>query len=401
MEAKIAEAVLRMKMVAGVAILAVYATLTALNMSVSFDPLLETVAGYTGSEKDLSGLPKAVEKLADERIYGKEHIINIYSFIHVLLGKNEENNFEVVKDLGGSGHFTWFQNNLWLDPMIFKRVRALKNNLPEKTRLIAMLPLEKNVRGYTKFARGLPDNRINELSDVYKANLQKMGIDSLDLRKLWESSGIEYENLFYKSDHHWRVETAFWGFTELAKFMRDTHAFPVDPFYLDEDNYNGVTYKNSFVGAMLQKTGFPFLEPDDLTLLYPKFSTDYLFSIIRNEREAPVTMRGRFERIFYQPYENKANKYLYYEYNSTLWGIQPLRRIQNMNKPDAPRVLFINDSFAWPVIAFFSALCSDVWVIDPRIYYDGYSKIIKEIKPDYVFLLVGVRAELFTEAMGN
>jgi hypothetical protein len=392
---------IRMKMMAGVVILVVYATLTALNMSVSLDPLLATGAGHAG-EKGFLDLPKALEKVADENIYGKEHIINIYSFIHVLLGKNEENTFEVVKDLDGKGHFTWFQNSLWLDPVIFERIKALKEKLPGESRLIALLPLNKIVRRYTGFARGLPDNRSNDLMDAYKAELQKMGIYSLDLRESWESSGIEYEKLFYKSDHHWRIETAFWGFTELAKFMRDTHAFPVDPFYLDEDNYNGVTYKNSFVGSMLQKTGFPFLEPDDLTLLYPKFSTDYLFKIIWNEQEAPVTMRGHFERIFYQPYENKSNKYFYYGYNSTLWGMLPLRHIQNMNNSNAPKVLFITDSFGLPIIAFFSALCSDIWVIDPRGYNESYSKLIEEKNPDYVFVLFNtLTAKFFTEAMAK
>jgi hypothetical protein len=382
-----------MKMMAGAAILAAYAALTALNMSVSLDPLLATWESHTGGEKGFLGLPKALEKVADENIYGKEYIINIYSFIHVLLGKNEIDNFEIIKDLDGKGHFPWFQPNVWIDPVIFGRIKALKEKLPGESRLIALLPLDKNVRGYTRFARGLPDNRNNEIMDAYKAELQKMGIDSLDLRESWKSSGIEYEKLFYTSDHHWRIETVFWGFTELARFMHDMYAFPAAPFYLNKDNYNTITYEKSFVGFILEKTGFPFSEVDDFTLLYPKFPTDYIFTIHRERQQEPSIMRGRFERIFYF----RPDKY---GYGSILGGMQPIRHIQNMNNPDAPKALFITDSFGWPLIAFFSTLCSDTWIIDPRIYNESYSKLIEKTKPDYVFILfASLRIDLFTEAM--
>jgi hypothetical protein len=399
------EAILRMKMAASAILLSVYVAFVVLNLSVAFGPLLEMGKGYLGGgAMALAGVPKAFENVANEAIYGKQFMVNAYSFVQVLLDKDEENNFEVVKDLEGNGHFTWFQGYPWVEPLVFQRIKALKEKLPSKTKLIAILPPDKQLRGYTKFARGLPNNRINEIADFYLSELQKMGIDVFDTRGLISSSGIKKEDLFYKSDHHWRLETSFWAFVELAKFMHDSYKFPVDAFYLDRNNYNAVTYKKMFVGSMLKKSGIPFLEADDLSLIYPKFSTDYDFSIDMGDgtQEESVNIRGRFERVFYHP--DSSKKYVYVHYGSILWDMQPIRHIQNMSNRSAPKILIIQDSFGWPVTSFLAALCSDIWIIDPRIYEKSYSDFIREKTPDYVFIfynLQGFNLNFFTAAMEN
>jgi hypothetical protein len=394
------EAIFRMKMVAGILLLVIYAGFVGLNLHGSLDTLLE--AGRTAAEDkaDIAAWPKAMENVANELIYEKQSMINAFSFIQVVLDKNEENNFEVVKDVEGHGHFTWFQGVPWVDPLVFQRVKALKAHLPSTTRLMAILPPDKQLKD-TVFARGLPNNHINDLADIYRSELGKMGVDVFDVRERIDFTSLKREDIFYKADHHWTVETTFWAFAELATFLRDSHGISVDPFYLDRNNYNAVTYKEMFVGSMVKKTGLPFLEADDLTLIYPKFATDYVFSIDGVDgSQDNIKIRGRFERVFYYP--DTSKKYVFVNYGSILWDMQPTKHIQNLDNPKGQKMLIIQDSFGWPVTSFLSTLCSDIWLIDPRLYQDSYADFIRKNNPDYVFILFGLselNPDLFTAAM--
>ena len=50
----------------------------------------------------------------------------------------------------------------------------------------------------------------NESADAFLAELERQGTDYVDLRPLFEENGI-YSNWFFRTDHHWKPEAAFFA----------------------------------------------------------------------------------------------------------------------------------------------------------------------------------------------
>ncbi|GHT95823.1 membrane protein [Betaproteobacteria bacterium] len=382
------QAIFRMKKTAALLLLCVYVTFVFLNLHISLPVLSESIKNHTRSKQSISEFPKAFEHVANETIYEKQSIINLYSLIQVILDKNEENNFEVVKDTDGNGQITWFQENTWIDPVIFERLDKFKANLPQNTRLIAIVFPDKQIRNYTRFSTGLPNNYVNERADFFISRMQDMNIDVLDTRENLMSSGLDTSNLFFQGDHHWRLETAFFAFTEIAKFMNTSYNLPLDQFYMDRANYNSVKYSKVFTGSLFRKTGFPFLDADDFELMYPKFSTNYKFSEKNSHSlEDLYSRQDRFERVFFIPDSERKQVEIHLGYNAMSSGMDYVRRIQNMNRKNGQTLLVIQDSFGNAATPFLAALFSDIWIIDPRTYIgNGYSDLIKTAQPDYVII---------------
>ena len=61
---------------------------------------------------------------------------------------------------------------------------------------------QKIQRGAELLPRGLEESG-NATCDAYLAELDRLGVDYLDLRPVFESNGI-YSNWFFRTDHHWK-----------------------------------------------------------------------------------------------------------------------------------------------------------------------------------------------------
>ncbi|MDR3348423.1 MAG: hypothetical protein LBO03_02260 [Acidaminococcales bacterium] len=356
-------------------------------------PLIRDGFARQLADSAVAGLKERVEKLnyeINENVRGRNAFVTLHGFVQRVLDKNEENNFEVAKDTAGFGHFIWFQREVWLDKKVLDRTVKLKSLLPGKTNFTVVLALDRVVKGYTTFERGLPNTYINERADLFLDGLRKNGIDYFDLRDRLDSAGSDKSALFFKTDHHWQIETAFWAYTELAKFLRQNHGFSADDFYLDKNNYNFITYKKHYLGSMGRKTGLAYMGADDFTVIYPKFKTDYVYTWRSDMDNADKALSGRFETALLAPLDHghadffdNGDKYFTY-----LYGNPGLAHIVNKNNRDGSKLLFVKDSFAPPVAAFLSLLCSEVWLIDPRWYEGEIGDFVAGGDFDHVFLFL-------------
>ncbi len=325
----------------------------------------------------------------NENVYKRYAFIEAYGFLQRLLDKKEENNFEVVQDEQGLEHYQYFGKNGDVDPCLGERVKKLESFAQQKTKVIAIIPPEKDIPEYTIYETGLPNGYYNERADAYIRDLTQKQIAALDLRKDIEASSLDKSKLFFKTDHHWRSETAFWAYQDLADYLKDHYGFPINPAYLNKDNWNFLTYRNVFLGSMGRKIGRYYSGIDDITLIYPKFNTDYEMRMEYN-KDMVLFPKGRFEEalLSYVPFRNERDPFdTYYDkYSSYLSGDYPLAHIVNKNSA-GPKVLFIKDSIARPVAAFLSTLCSEVWLIDPRYYQDSMDDFVSTHDLDYIFIM--------------
>lgn len=361
------------------------------NIRASYEPLKQTLQSSDFSFSSLKDTITKLDKTMNESVYGKFKFIEAYGYTQALMDKNEESNFEVVKDTEGQLHFTYFAKKPNSTIHLTERVKSLRNQMNNKaTKFTYMLTPDKYIKGYTEFPRGIPYHYNNETADQFLSELKQAGVDTVDLREGLMESGIPTGELFFRTDHHWKIETAFWGFGQLVKHLNQMYATQLDPsgFYTDIHNYNLIKYDDAYIGSMGRKTGKYYTGADDFTLVYPKFKTDYEFYFKNNQEGG--TLKGRFEEALLTSYPLRVNGNDYGltgdKYFTYLYGNQPFAHIHNNDRPNGLKVLFIKDSLAVPLISFLSTLCSDVYLIDPRYYKGDVSTFINQTELDHVFI---------------
>ncbi len=319
----------------------------------------------------------------NENFVDKYSFINLYGGFQKLMGKNEVDNFDIVRDEQGKLHFQYFAKGPNDMSEIVKEMRDFNQHLSQYNMNLAfILPPDKVIRGYTTFSEGLPYNYANEGADHFLSELSNLNIASLDLRKGILESGIPASQLFFDTDHHWTPQAAFFGFTQVVSFLNETFDAKIDPIYTQADQYETVTYSNFFLGSQGRRTGDIYAGLDDFTVIKPVFDT-----FLTYEWNGRID-QGRFDETVLQTYwlsEDlgiETDRYLAY-----LSGNYGEVTITNHLNEEGLKVLMIKDSFMLPLAAFLSTAVNEVKMIDLR-YYEGPDmyRFVQTYQPDVVLV---------------
>lgn len=360
-----------------------------LNARKEIPVLKETIESWYESGGTPTELVSQVNAAIDENVVEKYTFIDAYGYMQLLLGKEEESNFEVVKDHAGKLYYTYFTTEINDVSSEAKKTKKLADAVcDEDTRLLYVMPPAKYIHGFTEFSTGIPYNMANETADDFLRRLDEYGVDYIDLRDYLDESGIPMSEVFYNTDHHWKIQTAFWAASQFCDVLEERYGETLDPddYYKDKDNYNFITYDDIFLGSMGRKTGRFYTEVDDFTLIYPKFATDYTYE---NSISGDLQFTGRFEEaLLATPVIRQSNQPFDTDmYGIYLYGNPAFTHIENMDHPDGLRICVIKDSFAVPFSAFTSLRCNTVDLIDPRFYEEDYYETIEAGDYDYVILM--------------
>jgi hypothetical protein len=131
------------------------------------------------------------------------------------------------------------------------------------------------------------NENVDEL--LYALSLKK--IPYLDLRESICRENLDHHSLFYQTDSHWKAETGLWSTKTIAEYLNENNGFEIDLNNFDPDQFANRVYKNCFLGALGRRVTLAKAIPEDFTLLYPKFDTDFLLRI----PEIDIDMRGDFD----------------------------------------------------------------------------------------------------------
>lgn len=370
-------------------------TLAFLNLKVAYPSLKENVTNYLNGSgdklKSLSTLVTNLNNTTSNQVFKKYTYIEAYGYMQNLLAKKEINNFEVVKAKDGSLYYTYFTtgpNNV--DTLVERMERLKEDASKHGSKVMYVMTPDKYIKGKTEFEKGIPYNYANETADNFLSDLQKKGIDTLDFRQQMKKDGLYTTNSFYKTDHHWTIQTAFWAFTDFVDALQSKYGlqFPHKDLYTNLNNYNQIVYMDSLLGSMGEKEGILYSGTDDFTFIYPKFNTN--FSFYAQDGSDVIKTQGRFEQAitFTSILSGKSNIYdansdKYFTYMD---GNPGFVQITNSNEPKGPKVLFVKDSLIVPAASFFALGCSQVYMIDPRYYSGNVEDVIDKYKFDYVFV---------------
>lgn len=381
-----------MKLISACLILIAWFAFAIANFARNADALWRKVESSGNSMTEIILFPETFDTFANEKVFSKMSLIETYGFLQKLMLKNEENNFEVIRDNDGKLHYASFADGPNEVKEIVSAVTALSRALAStETKFTVLMPPDKVLEGVTTFDEALPYSYHNETADRFLDSVLLRGIEAIDFRDAILSSGIPTNKIFFDTDHHWTIESNFWAFTYLVEQLNEIYDADLDPdgFYTDSKNYNFITYEKSYVGSMGRKTGVIYAGADDFTVIFPKFETKYKFDSINSLFE--VHSEGRFEDsliIGYpfniQNYEQNINTDKYFAY---LQGNQSIVTITN-ELSEGPRVLIIKDSMSVPMSAFLSTVCSEVVLIDPRYYEEDIIEYATQGDFDHVIVSI-------------
>lgn len=241
---------------------------------------------------------------------------------------------------------------------------------------------QKIQRGGDTLPKGLEENG-NATCDAYLEGLDRLGVDYIDLRPLFESNGI-YSNWFFYTDHHWKPEAAFFAWQYLAGELDVRYGIETPSILTDPNNWQTTVLEDFFLGSQGKRVGSLYAGVDDFTIYTPKFDTNltYVNSDGSFNRSGPFEQSVCFpERVAEKDWFN-GNPYTYYS-----GGDYGMATMINHNNPDGPKVVLLRESFSCTMAPFLSLSCSELTTIDLRHFTGDLMETMEELEPDLVLTL--------------
>lgn len=223
----------------------------------------------------------------------------------------------------------------------------------------------------------------NKNADMFIAGLEENDIAYFDIRNQIKDINIDYNSLFFRTDHHWKPETGLWVSKILSKYLNKQYKFAIDTTLLDEDNFRYVQYKKWFLGSLGKRATLVNTVPDDISLIYPKYDTYFEYTIptlnLHSKGDFSITydMNEIEDKDFY-------NRNPYGAYNH---GDRAEIVIKNLMTTNNKKVLFIKDSFVNTVAPFIALGVKQVNIIDLRLFNGSIKKYIDKENPDIIIIM--------------
>lgn len=117
----------------------------------------------------------------------------------------------------------------------------------------------------------------NRNADRFLTLLQEKKTDTYDLRPLFSSSG-NYQDWFFRTDHHWKPEAAFFAWKNIAKMLSVRYGIETNPQYLNDSSYQKRIYEDYFLGSQGKRVGSFYAGVDDITEYIPTFTTSFTYN---------------------------------------------------------------------------------------------------------------------------
>lgn len=164
------------------------------------------------------------------------------------------------------------------------------------------------------------------------------------------------EYIYYRTDHHWTMRGAWYGYRELCKAME------IEPKALED--FQKKEGKYEFYGSLYSKAPTSKAKADIVEAYINeegKYMTEYLDT---GEKEA-----GLFK------YENMLIKD---KYTLFLDGNHANIRITNENTDSTEKLLIVKDSYAHCMIPYLAEHFKELYIVDLRYYHEDIKELMMQ-----------------------
>lgn len=292
-----------------------------------------------------------------EKLPFRMELLEYFSAVQRLLGKHEISDFTYYKDLDGYMHYSSFYRNDSIPVFTFAQRIAKLQKVSEGrgTKLLFVMPPGKYSLTESKQTDAELLNNPSDKIDEMLLYLMRLQVNILDLSNMENAQ-------FYKTDHHWTVQTAFEATRYLTEAIYEKFGDNLDPtdYYLNLKYFEEIDSGESMLGSMGRKAGASFSGTDDFSFLLPKFASTYERRIISDCTEE--VMYGSIEQTLMNlKYLEEEDIYRRSSYSVYLDGIKEQNHIVNLSARNSRTALIIHDSYFSPVICFLAPM---FWKID-------------------------------------
>ncbi len=318
------------------------------------------------------------DNILKDHLTGRDSMTEVYSYLQVLMEKEEAGDFAAIKSKTGENSYGNFYPVVSEHiPGLAWRMKQLNDFCNEQgTAVVFWSALPLYTRGYSDYSAGLPAYDQNSDIDAMLYYLQGYGVDYLDSRAILNESEISPEEYRFKTDLHWTTQACYESFRALVNKMDAEYQTNLDPDNIctNPDQYNTIIYQDSFLGALGRQVGIPFSGIDDFTLMIPKFETNFTIET-QGDDIYRIDTGSYAEVLLDQSYLASHSPYASAMYDVYLGGNSIYKRIVNQLNPDGPNVLLIYDSFSLPAATFLASAVGELHMICP-LNIDGESNKI-------------------------
>ncbi|MDD3214642.1 MAG: hypothetical protein PHY64_13280 [Eubacteriales bacterium] len=204
---------------------------------------------------------------------------------------------------------------------------------------------------------------LQERGEEIIANLKQAGIAYLSLNEEMQADGLPYYDAYFRTDHHWKPETALWACGKTLETLRARFGLTLNPTDDDPALWQTETFPDSFLGSDGKRVGVYFAGLDDFSLLTPDWAT----SLQCWWQERGLYRTGDFAAALLER-SHIGEAHTTNAYDAYLDGGGGMQYVQNLSNADGPRILLIGDSYSQPYFAFLAVSCSQCVRLDMRYY---------------------------------
>ncbi len=350
---------------------------------------METWSSYA----DVLKVPKELDAEITENLYKRMNFIEGYAYVQTLLGKRESNNFSYIKDEDGFLHYASFFREEEKDLFEYAlRLKRMQDYVSQNgTKLIFVVTPGKYVQGETHLRSGMPINDPNGVVDETLFYMNRLGIETLDLRENLPNKDLSYQETFFRTDHHWTIPAAFYATKVLVETIEERFGENLDPtgYYTDIENYTSVIYQKGMLGSMGRRTGVNFCGLEDFEALWPNFKGEYYRESLR-EKGYTLKLKGDFSKSIMDTDILTGNKGIYSDsqYSVYLNGLSPYDHVENLTRKEGSKIFMIRDSYFSPVMSFLIPMCKSIdaiWSLEEMHELD-IETYVKENTFDYIIM---------------
>ena len=228
--------------------------------------------------------------------------------------------------------------------------------------------------------------------DRFMKALDRQQIPYIDFYSEIINKGVKESELFFNTDHHWRIYPSFLAYQSLCEQLNLRYGFDYKREYANVKNFSVNHYHKIFLGSWGQKLGtfFSWLGRDDFDLIIPRFDTFF----VEEQPFESEKRSGVFETAILENYDGKLDMN---GFNSSLYSIYGgnyrLQIIKNQLIKNGKKILMIRDSFAMTVGSFLATQVEEIHLCDVRSNdvcvgeKINIKEYISQIKPDIVIVL--------------
>ncbi|MBO4251835.1 MAG: hypothetical protein J5911_04140 [Clostridia bacterium] len=348
----------------------------------------------------------SIDSAYTEGVFFRKQYIDIYGGLQKMSGKSiiwdsNPNNTIMI----GSDGKLYSSGNITMNFADYYSNKDILNKYAEAVSDLSMFTTQNDVdllffqapARYDADEISLPikisDTSKDNVDYLYSQLKDNTDLTVLNSQILYKEQDIDFADLFFKTDHHWNIKTAFWAYSEICKALNNYYDYKIPELYFNIDNYINYVIPSSYLGSLGVRTGGLFAGRDDFDLIYPKFETDYVKTICKVDnldisRGGGIQYKGKFEEVILSDVNKLKSKKSEIIFGSYVSSDRSEVIIENRKSATDKKVLILKDSFALPVSAFLSTCFAETRLLDLRYQHEkSVKEYILDYAPDAVLII--------------